>query len=264
MSKFGWVLIIGVVTIIIIYAAALLYLTWPLGEMSIAQTGVFGDSFGILTSLFSGLAFAGLIITILMQKQELTLQREELSLTREELSGQREELRIQNSTMIHQNFENTFFRMLSLHNEIVKGIDIKLGNYEHRGRDAFQALYNQFMRTEMGKQLQDSGIEKINENYLRFYHGKQHEIGHYFRNLYNIIKFVHESESPNKKLYTNIVRAQLSSYELFFLFYNCLSQMGKEKFKPLIEEYSLLKTLPHDLICNLATHKGFYVNKAYA
>jgi hypothetical protein len=47
--------------------------------------GTFGDSFGAINSLFSGLAFAGVIFTILLQRRELSLQREELNLTRKEL-----------------------------------------------------------------------------------------------------------------------------------------------------------------------------------
>jgi hypothetical protein len=47
--------------------------------------GQFGDMFGFLNSMFSGLAFIGLIYTIVLQRQELALQREELTLTRTEL-----------------------------------------------------------------------------------------------------------------------------------------------------------------------------------
>lgn len=50
-----------------------------------ATRGQFGDMFGIVNSLFSGLAFSGLIYTIFLQQQELSLQREELQLTRAEL-----------------------------------------------------------------------------------------------------------------------------------------------------------------------------------
>lgn len=46
---------------------------------------LFGDSFGALNALFSGLAFAGIIYTIQLQRKELQLQREELKLTRKEL-----------------------------------------------------------------------------------------------------------------------------------------------------------------------------------
>jgi hypothetical protein len=44
-----------------------------------------GDLFGVANSLFSGLAFAGVIYTIYLQREELSLQRRELQLTREEL-----------------------------------------------------------------------------------------------------------------------------------------------------------------------------------
>jgi hypothetical protein len=48
--------------------------------------GTFGDSFGAINALFSGLAFAGIIVAILLQRNELRLQRQELELTRTELA----------------------------------------------------------------------------------------------------------------------------------------------------------------------------------
>lgn len=48
--------------------------------------GQFGDLFGVVNALFSGLAFAVLIYTMNLQRKELALQRQELALTREELS----------------------------------------------------------------------------------------------------------------------------------------------------------------------------------
>jgi uncharacterized membrane protein len=47
--------------------------------------GQFGDMFGGLNALFSGLAFAGVVYAIFLQRRDLELQREELKLTREEL-----------------------------------------------------------------------------------------------------------------------------------------------------------------------------------
>jgi hypothetical protein len=49
------------------------------------ERGTFGDMFGAVNALFSGLAFAGIIYAIFLQRKELELQREELMLTREEL-----------------------------------------------------------------------------------------------------------------------------------------------------------------------------------
>lgn len=45
-----------------------------------------------------------------------------------------------------------------------------------------------------------------------------------------------------------MVRATLSRYELIWLYYNSLSQYGKDKFKDLIEDYSLLKNIRVELL----------------
>ena len=62
------------------YAIAVFY-RFPAME----TRGQFGNLFGGLNALFTGLAFAGLIYTILLQRDELKLQRDELQLTRKEL-----------------------------------------------------------------------------------------------------------------------------------------------------------------------------------
>lgn len=51
------------------------------------NSGLFGHTFGVINSLFSGLAFAGLLYTILLQSREIKIQREELALTREQLAS---------------------------------------------------------------------------------------------------------------------------------------------------------------------------------
>lgn len=50
------------------------------------KRGQFGDLFGSINALFSGLAFVGVIVAILLQKQELALQRQELKETRAEMT----------------------------------------------------------------------------------------------------------------------------------------------------------------------------------
>lgn len=49
-------------------------------------SGLFGDTFGAVNSLFSAFAFAGLVYTIFLQRDELKLQRLELEETRKELA----------------------------------------------------------------------------------------------------------------------------------------------------------------------------------
>ena len=75
------------------------------------------------------------------------------------------------------------------------------------------------------------------------YAAHEPELGPYFRTLYHIFKFVDRDEAittQEKIDYANVARAQLSRFELAFMFYNCLTPYG-EKFKPLIERYGLLK-----------------------
>lgn len=75
-----------IILIIIIFVIFFAYIFIVKGLYSdITKRGLFGDMFGGLNALFSGLAFVGVIYAIVLQKEELGLQREELKLTREEL-----------------------------------------------------------------------------------------------------------------------------------------------------------------------------------
>lgn len=118
-KKLAIVLITFIFVLVVGYGAFLLYVSWPVYFGNIDKAGVFGDSFGVITSLFSGLAFVGIILTILLQRDELQLQRKELAFTREELKGQKLQLEAQNTTLKKQNFESTFFQLLLLHNETI-------------------------------------------------------------------------------------------------------------------------------------------------
>ena len=59
---------------------------------NLGERGSFGDMFGGVNALFSGLAFAGILFALHLQRQELVVQREELRAQREELRLTREEL----------------------------------------------------------------------------------------------------------------------------------------------------------------------------
>ena len=63
-----------------------------------ATRGTFGDTFGAVNSLFSGLALAGVIFALLLQRTELGLQREELRMNREVMEGQLSEMRTARQT----------------------------------------------------------------------------------------------------------------------------------------------------------------------
>jgi len=245
--------------------------------------GTYGDMFGTINSLFSGLALAGIILTILLQRKELKLQRDELRDTRKEFETQNETLKL-------QRFENTFFNLLNQHHQIVNAIDFRYykskekdgmyiaemlsGKSEDKeivtiiGRDVFRYKYN-----KMINDIKDS--PKNYENiYMNHYESAQTDFGHYFRNLYRMIKIVDQADffyDTNKVAqknifeikykYTSIIRTQLSDYELLWLFYNCLSPNGIDKFKSLVENYTIMKNLPRNLVA-IPEHLNLYNNKA--
>jgi hypothetical protein len=61
------------------------YENWFLSEIqSQEKKGQHGDMFGGLNTLFSGLAFAGVLFAVFLQSRELSLQRQELIETRKE------------------------------------------------------------------------------------------------------------------------------------------------------------------------------------
>ena len=254
------------VTVLGLWVGSAISIYFLLGDWP--ERGTFGDTFGCINALFSGLAFGGVVLAILLQTKELEYQREELQQTRGELKGQKEQLQAQNETLKIQSFENTFFQMLRLHHEIVNAIDIeevKKGIlHVTKGRDVFVDYYEQ-LRSQYSKCQPKDEYEKTNTAFVELFAKRQSDIGHYFRNLYNIIKFIDRkgpAEFEDKYVYTNIVRAQLSSHELLLLFYNSLSQFGSEKFKPLIEKYHLLKNMPRGQIIQ-EEHEGFYDQSAF-
>lgn len=251
------------------------------------SAGTFGDIFGLSNALFSGFALAGIIYTILLQQEDLNLQRKELRLTRREQ-------RIQNETLKLQRFENTFFSMLESHQSILSYLRIEtyvvyektsapgLPNFEYyqeitsqqiqiyTNRDVFRFLHNKFHYLCLDEQ-----ITLLREAYYKLYDAHQDILGHYFRNLYRIIKLIdnttfrngttQEVLEYNHKLryeYTSILRAQFSTFELMLIFYNCLSDHGCDYFKPLIEKYTLLKNISNHVL-NHSDHRNLYKSSAF-
>lgn len=77
---------VGTATVIVLLWAATLPVLAHFVPSGPTVRGQVGDAFGVVNALFSGLALAGVVLAILMQREELQLQRDELRETRAELS----------------------------------------------------------------------------------------------------------------------------------------------------------------------------------
>ena len=273
--------------ICVIAVWALTFLLLFIGESEIR--GQFGDMFGAVNALFSGLAFVGLIITLVLQKTELGLQREELEQTREELKNQRIEFETQNKTLKYQRFENLFYNMLNLQQEIVAGLRFDYQDKEMivvpvgtdaipyrderkidkvvTGREVFRYTFedaeiylsekdtfgNNIRVSGYRQFLAYKGLSEYDNTWIPTYYD------HYFRHLYKIIQFVDNQGFPFEEAYKYValLRGTLSRYELIWIYYNALNPVY-HKFQELIEKYSLLKNMREDLLTRSKEVSTYY------
>ncbi len=248
------------VLIVLLYGGFLVLVTWPIDKLTIQNAGVFGDSFGVLTSLFSALAFCGVVLTLFYQKEELRIQKIEWQAQKEENEDSRNEIR-------KQGFENSFFQMLRLHNQIVEGISQPQSNaggaHVNDGRSVLKTLSSRLYGGIARKGGEDNNDKEIIlEAYSSFWATSGHHLAHYFRFLYNIFRFLSESDIENKVFYVRLVRAQLSNQELFLIYYNSFTKQG-ENFQKYIVEFKLMDNLPRDELVNsehsnLLSGSGFH------
>ena len=278
---FPWLIFLGIIAVYIGYWYAICISGWFPG----LNKGQFGDMFGAVNALFAGLAFAGVIWAIILQKEELGLQRKELTETRAEIHEQSEQLKSQAQTLQKQNFESSFFQLLGFYNEIVNSVQGHTGQYP--GREYFAHLLSALRRKYRKKveecECNSSEKEILKATYEKFFTVFYPNVGYYFRYLYNVIKFVDQSDFlfvdqseplkvlKEKKFYTDLIRAQLSSNELGLLFFYCLSDQEVE-FKDLVEKFALLEYMPSkEFICEgeifeeltRAEYRKLYVKSAY-
>lgn len=262
-----------------------------------SNKALFGDSFGAVNALISAFAFAGMLVAFFLQRYELRLQRKELELTRNEMNNQTVQFEKQNQTLLRQMFESTFFSMLQVQQSITEGLILqsrkKNPNYKENdfstfpkyeeetteGRDVFQKLYDNnttFQLLSNGWRDYGGLLKSIEHNGYNWFHNNENLtfLDHYFRHLYHIIKYVDENDFFNifedegnrndeKYKYVSILRATLSDYELGCLFYNCLSENGRVKFKPLVERYAFFNNIRDKVLLIPEEDKKLYESSAF-
>lgn len=227
--------------------------------------GTFGDTFGAANALFSGLAFAGMIIALHQQKKELRMQREVLELQRkdlklqikelantnaaldgqkEEMANQKKELEQQKKIMaeqLHQTsiqqFENAFFFMLGQHNNILNNLS------------GFDSGWTTLSGIDFIKYWGQLALPSFSENFDRI----KFSSTSYVNNLYRIFKYIESSDVlsnkdknidfDNKQKYYSIVTSILDYYEMAFLYNYVNTNAYYTDFKELLRKNGLLENM---------------------
>ena len=249
--------------VLCLYGGYLCLLLWnvPFAELAgKIREGVFGDSLGTLNALFSGLAFSGILITLLFQRKDLSETRAQIT---------------------NQQAESQFYSMLAHQQEVVRGLDIqnrKTNEVVSRGRDCFRDWAETLVNIHAGIASSSSSssspseddcdegeneherkifaraissMESFNEPHSAAYSFVfelyRADLSLYFRSLYSIFRFIENSDHKDSGKFGLVVRSLLSDYELMFIFYNCLSGRG-EKFKRFVCSFALFDNLDPDLL----------------
>ena len=135
------------------------------------------------------------------------------------------------------------------------------------GKNSINALkpyieeYGDSLTANIEKEYTSANKELKDKNNDYFFDGHQVRLGHYFRHLYQIVRFINDQDSKiityqEKYQYIRILRAQLSNHEQVIFFFNSLSKLGKswEREKglslndQLVTKYNFITNIPKDFI----------------
>lgn len=293
-KKIFWLAFIGVLLICVVYIVIMFFIPVKV-SVNMGPRGAFGDMFGALGALFSGLAFAGLIVTMLQQredlqnqKDEIALQRDEIALQRKDLEAQTEALQLQkeeiaqtnkelqlqraemmeqNKTIMLQRFENSFFHMLNMQQSILRDIlydppFFKAFNTQinegYKGRKAIVQIFILLRKVCYNCDIKDT------INYCKSQFEKA-TITPYFQQIYLILNHVDSTSwltGEERYNYISMLRTTFSKEELILLFYYGLWNIEQSKFKKLIETYALFLNLQKDSLFS-TDHYELYEKGAY-
>lgn len=134
-----------------------------------------------------------------------------------------ETLRSQIKASKKQEFDNQFFSLLNLYDSILKSIESEKseqGNVSN-GRYCFHLFYKNIVKTAKEDKI------TIDLAYIKFFQEKGWVIEHYYRTVYHLFKHVKDGHDVNdieKKKYYDLIKSQISEYELILLWLNCQSQ----------------------------------------
>lgn len=225
--------------------------------------GNIGDQFGAFNALSSGLALAGLIVSIILQSKELKCQREELQQNRQEMKDQTSVFNKQQETLTIQSFESSFYNQLRLLQNTIENITIIIDRISYpvndnkryaysrdriKGRETFEYLYLYGSSGDSLKyKLEVEGLQSLTEC------KEMSQFDHYFKLFYQILFFIDTTEgisSAKKQQYASLLSATLSRYELVFLYYIRSTDQWVDTLKPLMEKYNSLKDLNKGLLVN--------------
>lgn len=260
----------------------------PSTDPTIEDLGTFGDSAGFWNAIFSALAMIAVVITLYYQFHKDRRDEERIAIAQFQdqffkmisiLSEIVSELRIPRNDQ--HGFDYPFPEETGYYMQEGDATQPQVSTTPHRisdsdrditGRACFNYIYHEKPEEKnVGQYLANE--TRGNQNAIaseQLYSSLRNIIGnhfdHYFRTIYRILKFIDDFDLENcnnkkmeevKDLCADLLRAQLSTFELALIYYNGLYPTFRNTSKRLYEKYCIFDNLdPQTLI--LRSERDYY------
>ncbi|MEK4977191.1 hypothetical protein [Bacillus sp. FSL K6-6540] len=173
--------------------------------------GTFGDMFGSINVLFSGLALGAVVYTIHLQQQDLRIQREVQRIQLEDLKVQSqaavssaEQLAAQQQLLNFQICQDTVINLINIKNKFVEEFTFEMGTHM-KGRKLIPDYVAR-------------GIEAVVEYYRRNTQPSRLEM--YFNTFFYTLQFITDSniDEKQKQVLADILNIQTTDTELAIIY----------------------------------------------
>jgi uncharacterized membrane protein len=239
-----WILAgFGAAVLAILFPIIILLATgWDISYDQFHKLGVVGDFFGGTTvGLLSLASILFVTAAIVMQKEELKLQRYELKMQIEELERTRLEHKLSNQTLIKQQFDNTFFNMIQMYNNILKNISFVNSDTKYVGQEAFVFL-NLLLRDKY--LISDDEYDEFHYIGL-FLEEFNYVINHYLKFIISLLELIHSNSNltnEDKNEYIMLFFSSLSESEIYIIC-KCSKSFTYSSFSDYAKEYTALMNI---------------------
>lgn len=238
---------------------------YVIGTGTLADRGTFGDSFGVITSLFTGLGFAGLTITLVIQQWQISRQKQDSENARDDQNFAR--------------YDSTLHQLLDLYKQSVDCVVIKRDETTFEGLEGIGHANNKLLNT-----LKKSKAAILPSDVARRY-GKGETtdndwrtLDHLFNHNTAIIEstfirqgriinsftlLMHHLEDRPPPRFKDIqyaralVHSQLTTLEVSYFFYLALGFKKEDNLRRLLRSSGLLEAFP--TVCHLEIHRVMYM-----
>lgn len=230
----------------------------------LGEKGQFGDSFGVLNSLFTGLGFAGLVVTLIMQQRQIRKQSEEFQ----------EQL---NDAAIRR-YEENLFQIFSLYQDALKSVVSTKDGKTLNARDALSAATESLLkcirqekvntiphevqaRYQAGKSTEEDRIILDFLYYRNFWHLNYSfpRQGRLIETLKTLLRHLEDKAPKNADIdvYRKIILSQITYIEVSYFFFVALGFRDEEELRDLLLRSGLIKKASN--IYKLQVHRFMYL-----